>query len=96
MRQRIRDISLSWRLTALYVAILAVVLMSLGVVLYTQVQDFLLKDTASRLQASARPPSGPAPRRGNDGGGYESLRLAELAKNISSRDTTVQIIDPDG
>lgn len=35
MRQRIRDISLSWRLTALYVAILAVVLTSLGVVLYT-------------------------------------------------------------
>ncbi|HEY8597062.1 MAG TPA: ATP-binding protein [Thermomicrobiales bacterium] len=96
MRQRIRDISLSWRLTALYVAILAAVLTSLGVVLYAQVQDFLIKDTASRLQASAKPPGGPMPRRGNDGGGYEPLRLAELAKNISSRDTTVQIIGPDG
>lgn len=97
MRQRIRDISLSWRLTALYVAILAAVLTSLGVVLYTQVQIFLLNDTANRLQASARPPSGgPAPHRDNEGGGYESPRLTELARNIASRDTTVQIISPKG
>jgi len=79
MRQRIRDISLSWRLTALYVAILAAVLTSLGVVLYTQVQYFLTNDTASRLQASARPPGGPPQRRGPDNG-YEGARLAELAK----------------
>ena len=95
MRQRIRDISLSWRLTALYVAILAVVLTSLGVVLYTQVQDFLIKDTASRLQASARPPGGPIQRRGPDTS-FDAMRLAEMAKNISARDTTVQIIAPDG
>jgi len=95
MRQRIRDISLSWRLTALYVAILAAVLTSLGVVLYVQVQDFLIEDTASRLQASAKPPGGPIQRRGPDNG-YEGSRLAELAKNISASDTTVQIIGTDG
>ncbi len=95
MYRRIRDISLSWRLTALYVTVLAVVLTILGVVLYTRVEDFLLRDTASRLQASAKPPSGPN-RRPDDGNITDPARLADLAKNISSQDTTVQIISPDG
>jgi heavy metal sensor kinase len=97
MIKRFRDISLSWRLTALYVAILAAVLTVLGFALYSQVERFLFNDTVKRVQASTQPPGGNLPsRRGRGDPGNELLRLGETAKNISARDTTVQIIAPDG
>ena len=61
MRRTWRDISLSWRLTALYVAILAVVLTALGVVLYVRVEHFLLGDTGTSAPIALLRASGPEP-----------------------------------
>src|SRR5689334_25159149 len=103
-RRAWRDISLSWRLTALYVAILAVVLTALGVVLYVRVEQFLLDDTAGRLQAAAHSSVARAAsfRRGpggqeNPGGPSPDIgRLNGLTGELSSRDTVARVISADG
>src|SRR4051794_36842342 len=102
MMRRLRDISLGWRLTALYVTILAVVLATLGVVLYVRVDDYLLNDTKSRLENAAlaaishadrpneprRGPGGPSPDPG--------MRLTGLTQELTSRDTVARVLAPDG
>src|SRR5919199_5717092 len=101
MKRSLRDISLSWRLTALYVAILAAVLAALGVVLYAQVEDFLIKDTAARLETAAqttitRVIRGGDPRRGPGGPPPDQGRLGALTGDLASRDTVAQVFDSDG
>jgi two-component system OmpR family sensor kinase len=104
MRRAWRDISLSWRLTALYVAILAVVLTALGVVLYVRVEHFLVADTVDRLEAAAHSSvaRSVAFRRGP--GGQENPgspspdinRLNGLTGELSSRDTVARVVSADG
>ena len=105
MRRLLRDTPLSLRLTAVYVAILAAVLTALGVVIYAQVEDFLIRDTAQRLAQGARPAimraAGPGPRRG-PGPPPDATRLVadldagRLVTELSSRDTVARVIAPDG
>lgn len=94
MRWLTRDTPLSWRLTGLYVAILATVLAVLGVVLYVQIERFLLNDTAKRLVDGARPAitRSFAPRRGNE----PPQDLSRLMGELSSRDTVARLIAADG
>jgi hypothetical protein len=54
MRKLMRDTPLSLRLTALYVAILIIVLGILGGVIYVQVESFLLRDVQERNLTGAR------------------------------------------
>src|SRR5919205_478039 len=99
MRRSLRDISLSWRLAALYVTILVAVLATLGVVLYVRVENFLLTDTQNRLENAAhaaivnadRPNE---PRRGP--GGTPPDRLAMLTSELTSGDTVARVLAPDG
>ncbi|MGN6699836.1 MAG: sensor histidine kinase [Thermomicrobiales bacterium] len=103
-RRTWRDISLSWRLTALYVAILAVVLTALGVVLYVRVEHFLLDDTAGRLQAAAHSSvvraasfrRGPGGQENPGGPSPDINRLNGLTGELSSRDTVARVISADG
>lgn len=94
MRRFPRDISLSWRLTALYVAILAVVLTALGVVLYAQIEHFLIADTANRLAAGTRPAIARALGQRHDTG--PTLDTGRLAVDLSSPNTVARVIAPDG
>jgi two-component system OmpR family sensor kinase len=96
MMRRLRDMPLSLRLTALYVAILATVLAVLGFVLYTQVEDFLIRDTRDRLVAGAeaaikRPP----PNRGRGGPAIEFNQLSNVTRELSSNVTVARIFGPD-
>src|SRR3954451_21578317 len=102
MMRRLRDISLSWRLTALYVTILAAVLATLGVVLYVRVETYLLQDTQNRLEGAARSAIMRAdrpnePRRGPGGSSPDlGMRLAGLTQELTSRDTVARVLAPDG
>src|SRR5260221_6627897 len=102
MMRRLRDISLSWRLTALYVTILAAVLATLGVVLYVQVENYLLQDTQNRLEDAARAAMmhsdrGGGPQRGPGSPGYDlNGRLVMLTAELTSRDTVARVLAPDG
>src|SRR5215212_1278122 len=102
MVRRLRDISLSWRLAALYVTILVAVLATLGVVLYVRVENFLLDDTKNRLESAARAAIIHAdrpnePRRGPGGSSPDpGVRLTGLTQELTSRDTVARVLAPDG
>src|SRR5690349_1434461 len=97
MIRRLRDMPLSLRLTALYVAILATVLAVLGFVLYSRVEDFLIRDTRDRLVASAeeaivrRPPNRNRP---TPGPAYDQLVV--VARDLTSDDTVARIFSANG
>ncbi|MFN8514494.1 MAG: response regulator transcription factor [Chloroflexia bacterium] len=87
--------ALSLRLTALYVAILTVVLATLGFALYAQVEAFMLRDAAARLERAAASAivRASGPRHGPDDGTDAARNLlAELA----SRDVAARILATDG
>jgi two-component system, OmpR family, sensor kinase len=108
MRNRL---SLRLRLTALYVALLAVLLIALGVAVYLDTRHFLLTSTAVRLRAQAKPIID-ARRASIDlnsprAQAYAPLPLtalieeqesdaAKLARALTSRDTAAVIVDADG
>src|SRR6476660_7693282 len=98
MFQRLRDTSLSLRLTALYVAILAAVLAVLGFVLYSQVQNFLLNDTRDRITAGAQQAIMRVPKNGRDQRNTlpDIGRLIGITSELSSRDTVARIFTADG
>lgn len=91
--------SLRTRLTILYVALLAFLLLGLGLLLYFDVRAFLISSTAVRLRAQAKPvierwlaelpPDVPA---------AEVLPsiAAGLARDLTSRDTTALVFGRDG
>src|SRR5687767_12623851 len=94
-----RDTPLSLRLTALYVAILATVLVVLGFTLYAQVEDFLIRDTRDRLtvgaeQAINRPKGGGGGSRPpySNGSSIDINRLSGITSELTSRDTVARII----
>ena len=95
MRRRLRDLPLSLRLTALYVAILAAVLGVLGFVLYSQVAGFVLRDTTDRLERAAA--SGivreTGPRHDADD---DTDNLRELLVGLASRDVAARVLAADG
>jgi two-component system OmpR family sensor kinase len=103
MKRSWRDISLSWRLTALYVAILAAVLVTLGIVLFARVEHFLIDDTKARLETSAkaaimRANRGNDPRRG-PGGPFpqaDTDRLKNLTMELTSQETVARAFSSDG
>jgi two-component system OmpR family sensor kinase len=98
MGRRLRDLPLSLRLTALYVAILATVLAALGFAVYKQVQDFLIDDTHNRLVTAAREAIDrplPNPGRGR-GGAAPDDRWDIWTRELSSRDTVARLIGQDG
>lgn len=96
-RRLTRDTPLSLRLTALYVAILAVVLATLGFVLYDQVEGFLIRDTHDRLVAGAnaaitrRPPN-----RGRPSAVPDIQQLAIVTRELTSDDQVAVILDKEG
>ncbi|RLF63027.1 MAG: hypothetical protein DRN33_04895, partial [Thermoplasmata archaeon] len=55
MARRWNDLPLSYKLTLLYVGLLAALLGTLGVVLYLDTAHFLIHTTAVRLRAQAKP-----------------------------------------
>ncbi|MFN8540600.1 MAG: ATP-binding protein [Thermomicrobiales bacterium] len=97
LRRLTRDTPLSLRLTALYVAILAVVLATLGFVLYDQVEGFLIRDTHDRLVAGAnaaitrRPPN-----RGRPSAVPDIQQLAIVTRELTSDDQVAVILDKEG
>ncbi len=90
--------SLRTRLTVLYVALLTLLLSGLGVLFYFDMRTFLSSTTAVRLRAQAKPVIErwlvEAPL---DAAGVPSLHpIAEnLARDLTSRDTTALILDSD-
>lgn len=90
--------SLRTRLTVLYVALLTLLLSGLGVLFYFDMRTFLFSTTAVRLRAQAKPVIErwlvEAPL---DAAGVPSLHpIAEnLARDLTSRDTTALILDSD-
>ena len=97
-----RDTPLSLRLTALYVAILATVLVVLGFTLYARVEEFLIRDTRDRLtvgaqQAINRPKGGGGNRPPyNANSSIDINRLSGITSELTSRDTVARIIAADG
>ncbi len=93
-----RDLPLHWRLTLLYVTLMAVLLATLGAAFSWETQHFLLQTTAARLRAQAKPiierwtatlPSQPS---------SEALAATaqHLAQDLTSKDTAALIVDRGG
>jgi signal transduction histidine kinase len=55
MRASLRRLPIRWQITVLHATILTLVLLSIGVLLYTQQRSFLFMSAATRLRAQARP-----------------------------------------
>ena len=55
MRVSLRRLPLRWQITVLHASILTLVLLSVGVLLYSQERTFLFDSAATRLRAQARP-----------------------------------------
>jgi len=106
--KRWRDRSLRLRLTLLYVALLAILLGSLGIALYLDTQQFLINNTAARMRGQVAPtlerlstpsglggPGGP-PGRPGAFGTQLAPRASELATALTARETVAVIIGADG
>jgi two-component system OmpR family sensor kinase len=109
--KRWRDLSLRLRLTLLYVALLAILLGSLGIALYLDTQQFLISNTAARMRGQVAPtldrlstlggPGGPGGIAGPGGrpgafGTQLAPRASELAIALTARETVAVIIGADG
>lgn len=99
MMSRWRKSSLRTRLTILYVALLVLLLTGLGALLYWDVKAFLISSTAVRLRAQAKPvierwlidvQAGEAATQ------FLLSIAANLARDLTSRDTTALILDHNG
>ncbi len=93
---RWRESSLRTRLTVLYVALLTLLLSGLGVLFYFDMRTFLFSTTAVRLRAQAKPviERWIAEFHLNIPNIQLSKPIAEeLARDLTSRDTTALIID---
>jgi len=55
MRVLLGRLPIRWQITVLHATILTLVLLSIGVLLYTQQRSFLFAHAATRLRAQARP-----------------------------------------
>lgn len=101
--KRWRDRSLRLRLTLLYVALLAILLGSLGIALYLDTQQFLITNTAARMRGQVAPtldrlntPVGPGGGRPGPFGAQFTPRVGELATALTGRETVAVIIGADG
>ncbi|MFN8539414.1 MAG: hypothetical protein U0232_18285 [Thermomicrobiales bacterium] len=98
LRRSTRDtpLSLRLRLTALYVAILAVVLATLGFVLYDQVEGFLIGHArSSRGERAGRDRAPPAPRN-RSSSGVTPEQLIGVTRDLTSNDTVARIFNANG
>jgi two-component system OmpR family sensor kinase len=88
-------LSLSLRLTLLYVGLLALLLVALGLMLYLDTRQFVVDSTAVRLRAQAKPVIErwlAAPRTAPPLVDVAS----DLARSLTSRDTAAVIVDAGG
>ncbi|MEO8286020.1 MAG: HAMP domain-containing sensor histidine kinase [Chloroflexota bacterium] len=104
------NVPLGWQLSALYTVLLVVTLSLVGVLVYSQQQDFLVQDAAMRLEQSAArvlatPEARTSPDHGGqqgpgDGGGGrgqgDALHLDILIRSLSGPDVAVALLDPSG
>src|SRR6476660_1783565 len=75
LRRVLWNMPLGWQLSALYTLLLIVTLSLVGVLVYTQQQDFLVQDAAMRLEKSAvRLMATPVPQSFPDRGGQPDTR----------------------
>jgi two-component system OmpR family sensor kinase len=110
-RRLLWGIPLGWQLSVLYTLLLAVTLGLVGLLVYTQQQDFLVQDAATRLQEAATrisagpsvPPDGggASPGAQNPGGSGPgpNFRIPDadlLLRSLSGPDVTVAIRDTTG
>lgn len=91
-------LSFKLRLTALYVGLLAFLLISLGVAIYLDTRHFLLNSTAVRLRAQAKPiiDRWRGERRIDDLTLSQNTAAQDLARVLTSRDTVAVILDRTG
>ncbi|MEP6774024.1 MAG: HAMP domain-containing sensor histidine kinase [Chloroflexota bacterium] len=74
-RRILWSVPLGWQLSALYTLLLIITLSLVGVLVYTQQQDFLVQDAATRLEQSAvRVMATPLPQSFPDRGGQPDTR----------------------
>ncbi len=75
LRRILWSMPLGWQLSALYTLLLVITLSLVGVLVYTQQQDFLVQDAAMRLEKSAaRVMATPVPQSFPDRGGQPDTR----------------------
>ncbi len=93
--KRWNNLSLRFRLTFLYVCMLAALMSVLGALFYYDIRSFLIDSTATRLRAQAKPVVDGALQ--NLGSETDVVEISEsLSRSITSRDTTAVILDADG
>lgn len=93
---RWRESSLRTRLTVLYIALLTLLLIGLGMVFYFDVRMFLIHTTAVRLRAQAKPIIEHWIAEFQlDASGAQLLQIVaeNLARDLTSRDTTALVLD---
>jgi two-component system, OmpR family, sensor kinase len=103
-------VSIRWKLTAAYVALVTAIVLVLGLALYRGLESFLLEDVATRTAAavdkvvtreltrqplSRDPEATPRPIRNPRRGDIRRLGR-DLVSEISGRDTAVIVMWPDG
>jgi two-component system, OmpR family, sensor kinase len=89
------NLSLRFRLTFLYVCLLAILMSVLGALFYYDIRSFLIDSTATRLRAQAKPVVDEALQ--NLGTETDVTGISEnLSRAITSRDTTAVVLDAEG
>lgn len=99
MWKRAAELPLSLRLTAVYVGLVAVLLVADGAILYVETREFLLDSTAIRMRDTAVPQIEDwAEDRlsGSDIAADLRTHAGALSDDLTSTDTSATVLDPDG
>ncbi|HEX5506118.1 MAG TPA: HAMP domain-containing sensor histidine kinase [Thermomicrobiales bacterium] len=106
MASVLRDAPLRWRLTAFYIAILSAILVLLGVLLYVQLDRYLVDDAVARVRAGAAPTIARyldprrTPPKNLPANATPAERLAfdakRMAADLSTSDVVAVLTDTDG
>ena len=105
MARFLATLSIRWRLTSTYVALVVAIVLVLGLALYVGLESFLLDDVAARTSADVqrvvareldrKPGRNPPAPAGPPTGTVAALAQA-LVTQISGRDTSVLVLAPNG
>lgn len=95
-------LSIRWRLTATYVALVVAIVLVLGLALYRGLETFLLEDAATRTTADVQRVVDRELDRGRPGRGNTTLGRLTIARlgrtlvtEVAGRDTSVVVLWPD-
>src|SRR5690349_9597434 len=109
LRDRLRrawwNVPLGWQLGSLYAGLLVTILLAGGTLLYTQLDSFLVANTAARLRETARPlltqpfyPSGDhgpnsTPYAAPPGRARQNQVASTLVRRLSGPEVSVAVLD---